>query len=94
MLLIDCPHCGPRNETEFVCGGESHIVRPGLDCDDAQWADYLFFRSNLKGLTCERWRHAGGCGGWFNVARDTLSHRIEAVYPMGAPQPAPREAAA
>ncbi|MGH6719268.1 MAG: sarcosine oxidase subunit delta, partial [Alphaproteobacteria bacterium] len=29
MLLIACPFCGPRDETEFRCGGESHIIRPG-----------------------------------------------------------------
>jgi len=28
MLLIECPWCGPREETEFSCGGEAHIVRP------------------------------------------------------------------
>ena len=26
MLLIPCPHCGERDETEFRCGGEAHIV--------------------------------------------------------------------
>ena len=28
MLLIPCPWCGPRDETEFPCGGEAHIARP------------------------------------------------------------------
>ena len=28
MLLIDCPHCGPRAEIEFRYGGEAHMVRP------------------------------------------------------------------
>jgi len=28
MLLINCPHCGPRDESEFSCGGEAHIARP------------------------------------------------------------------
>ena len=28
MLLIHCPWCGPRDETEFRCGGEAHIARP------------------------------------------------------------------
>jgi sarcosine oxidase subunit delta len=46
MLLITCPHCGERPETEFRCGGEAHLVRPadpGL-LDDAQWAEFLFYR--------------------------------------------------
>ena len=28
MLLIPCPWCGEREETEFRCGGEAHILRP------------------------------------------------------------------
>ena len=28
MLLIDCPWCGERAETEFSYGGEAGIVRP------------------------------------------------------------------
>jgi sarcosine oxidase subunit delta len=89
MLLIPCPHCGPRAEIEFRCGGESHIQRPGphdLVSDEA-WADYLFFRANPKAEHRERWFHGAGCRRWFNVARDTVSHRIVAVYPMGEAGP-------
>ena len=89
MLLIECPWCGPREESEFHCGGEAHIQRP-QDPDslsDAQWADYLFNRSNPKGLHHEQWHHAHGCRRWFNVARDTLTYRILAVYRMGEPAP-------
>ena len=90
MLLIDCPWCGPRNEDEFSYGGEAHIVRPAAPeaQSDAQWADYLFMRSNRKGLNLERWVHTHGCGRWFNVARDTVTHRIEAAYCMGEAPPA------
>ena len=28
MLLIACPWCGPRAESEFTCGGEADIARP------------------------------------------------------------------
>ncbi len=87
MLKISCPHCGPRNETEFACGGQSHIVRPGPEVADDVWADYLFARINPRGRTFERWRHAYGCGTWFNVVRDTLSHEITAVYAMTDPKP-------
>ena len=89
MLLIPCPFCGERDETEFHCGGEAHIMRPkqpGALSDD-QWADYLFMRTNPKGVHFERWRHVHGCGRWFNVARGTRSDRILRVYPIGAPRP-------
>ncbi len=79
MLQIACPHCGPRDETEFECGGENQLHRPGLDVSDEGWADYLFFRRNPRGASKERWRHAFGCGSWFSVTRDTLTHEISCV---------------
>jgi len=89
MLLIPCPWCGERDETEFSYGGEAHIVRPGDPnaLDDAAWADYLFMKTNTKGLHRERWVHSSGCRRWFNVLRDTTTNRIVAVYKMGETPP-------
>ena len=89
MLLIPCPYCGPRDEHEFSYGGEAHIARPAdpFALDDAAWADYLFMRHNPRGSHCERWVHSHGCRRWFNVQRDTLSHRIIAVYASTARPP-------
>ncbi|MGQ0664811.1 MAG: sarcosine oxidase subunit delta [Pseudomonadota bacterium] len=89
MLLIRCPWCGERHEQEFVCGGEAHIARPADpgSLTDAAWADYLFYRRNPKGLHFERWVHAHGCRRWFNMARDTATHEVLAVYKMGEPPP-------
>lgn len=85
MFLITCPYCGPRDETEFHCGGEAHIVRPSnaWELTDDAYADYLFMRTNTKGPHRERWVHSQGCRQWFNVLRDTRTHRILKVYPMG-----------
>ena len=93
MLLIPCPWCGDRDETEFRCGGEAHIARPAEPAalDDAQWAQFLFIRSNPKGRFHERWVHVAGCRRWFNLVRDTASHRIIAVYKMGDAPPAQGE---
>jgi sarcosine oxidase subunit delta len=89
MLLIDCPWCGQRDQDEFVCGGEAHITRPGPPeaVSHEEWAQYLFFRTNPKGIVFERWCHRFGCGQWFNVARDTASHEIKAVYRLTDPKP-------
>jgi sarcosine oxidase, subunit delta len=89
MLLIDCPHCGPRPESEFRCGGESHIQRPGPHSvtSEEDWATYLFYRQNPKGGNRERWVHAGGCKRWFNIIRCTVTHRISAIYAMGETGP-------
>jgi len=87
MLQIACPYCGIRDEEEFRFGGESHVTRPSLDCTDAVWADYLFNRINPKGVHYERWLHTHGCARWFNVARNTVTHEVLAVYRMGEPKP-------
>ena len=89
MLLIHCPHCGPRDEVEFACGGESHIARPGPpeNVSDAQWSEYVYFRRNPRGVSYERWLHRYGCGQWFNIARDTVTHEIKAVYGMADAKP-------
>ena len=80
MMRLACPWCGPRDEPEFVCAGTTHIVRPQLDVTDEVWCAYLFLRGNPKGVHLERWHHAYGCGQWFNVARDTMTHEIKRVY--------------
>lgn len=85
MLSIDCPWCGPRDETEFVCGGEAGVVRPPEPekASDAEWADYLFFRTNRKGPHSELWCHGGGCMRWFLVERDTVTNAISACRKIG-----------
>jgi sarcosine oxidase, subunit delta len=90
MLLIDCPYCGmARPEIEFVYGGEAHIARAAdpSAVSDEEWANFLYFRSNPKGVLAERWRHAFGCGRFFNGLRDTVSDKIIATCKAGAPWP-------
>ena len=89
MLLIPCPWCGPRDEVEFHYGGEAHIARPEHPdaLDDVAWADYLYMRADPKGALAERWVHGAGCRRWFNLVRDTVSHRILAVYRIGERPP-------
>ena len=90
MLLIECPFCGPRAEVEFRCSGEGHIARPEApdSIPDEAWADYVYMRTNPKGLHFERWMHQHGCRRWFCVARDTVTHKIAAIYKLGEPKPA------
>ena len=90
MLKIDCPFCGPRDEVEFRCGGQSHITRPGPhgEVSDARWSEYLHQRINPKGFHYERWLHVYGCRQWFNLARCTVTHEIRAIYRMTDPKPA------
>jgi sarcosine oxidase subunit delta len=79
MIVITCPYCGEaRHEEELTYGGEAEILRPtppAMAADEG-WTDYLHFRANPKGLLAEQWCCSAGCGQWFKVARDTVSHRI------------------
>jgi sarcosine oxidase subunit delta len=95
MLLIPCPYCGKRPEIEFTHGGEAHLTRaanPG-EVDDQAWAEFLYMRANTKGVYAERWRHAHGCGRFFNALRDTTTDHFLAIYKAGEPRPAFRGAA-
>ena len=98
MLLISCPHCGPRDEHEFAYGHEAHIARPTLEqqntMTDAEWADYLFMRKNPKGLHREQWLHAQGCRRWFNAERHTVSYQFTKFYKPGENPDAAGEGAA
>ena len=95
MLVIECPWCGARDQTEFAYFGEAHIVRPDNPSalSDEEWASYLFFRKNPKGTHHERWMHAAGCRQFFNITRHTVTGEILASYPPGS-SPPPISAAA
>ncbi|MDE2333864.1 MAG: sarcosine oxidase subunit delta [Rhodospirillales bacterium] len=80
MLILSCPFCGERDESEFVCAGPARAPRMTLAAatDDA-WVDYLTAPPNPKGVVRERWWHSHGCGEWLIVERDTLTHAIHAT---------------
>lgn len=89
MLLITCPYCGNRPEIEFTYGGQAHLVRPTrpAELDDQTWTDFLYMRANTKGIYAERWRHARGCGRFFNAVRDTTTDHFVATYETGKSSP-------
>lgn len=81
MLLIKCPWCGERAESEFSYGGEAGITRPPEpdELSNEDWADYVFNRKNPKGAHKELWNHAQGCRRWFEAERDTVTYEIAAT---------------
>jgi len=86
MLLIHCPYCEEmREEEEFSPAGQAHIERPlqPEEISDEQWAHYLFFRKNPRGLHHEMWLHAAGCRKYFNATRNTVTYEIMETYKMG-----------
>ena len=88
MLLIRCPYCEmERPEIEFKYAGEAHLTREPQTATDEQWTDFLFFRDNARGKYAERWRHAIGCGRYFNAVRDTVSDGFVVTYRAGEKRP-------
>lgn len=79
-MRIDCPICGLRDRREFTYRGAAVALdRPAPDASEADWEAYLHLRDNPAGETRDLWWHAGGCGAWLVVTRDTVSHAIHAV---------------
>ena len=76
MLLIPCPWCGARAQTEFAYGGDATVERPPdpEQVSRQAWLDYVYLRDNPRGPHLER---------WFQVRRDTLSHEVIGSAPPG-----------
>jgi sarcosine oxidase subunit delta len=90
MLVIHCPYCGPRPELEFAYGGQAHVARPSdpTKASDQDWLEFLYLRDNPRGMFAERWRHARGCGRFFNALRDTTTDHFVTTYRVGEKSPA------
>jgi sarcosine oxidase subunit delta len=89
MLQIHCPYCGAdRPELEFRYGGQAHVARASdpSTLSDEQWSQFMYLRTNPKGLHAERWRHMG-CGRFFNALRHTVTDKFVTTYKAGEPMP-------
>ena len=93
MLLILCPYCEQeRPEVEFSFAHQAHKPRPeeaGEPLDDHNWARWVYYQKNIKGVAHERWNHSAGCRKFFNAARDTVSSEIIGTYKTGEAPPVP-----
>jgi methylglutamate dehydrogenase subunit B len=79
-FLIDRPHCGAREATEFSLGGDDRR-RAGLGATDGELVDALSVRRNVHGWQTERWRHDAGCRSWLLVEPETGTDGIRRVRP-------------
>ena len=81
MILVECPHCGKRNQAEFRFGGE-YNPRPQdpMAQSDAEWADYVYTKENKLGVQREWWYHRSGCGTWFLAERHTKTNVFERTW--------------
>ncbi len=80
MKIMPCPLNGPRNISEFVCGGEVRAMPDPIAGTDAEWADYVFLENNKAGVVREWWCHTPTAF-WFIAERDTVTDEILRTYP-------------
>jgi sarcosine oxidase subunit delta len=79
MHRINCPWCGPRDETEFNCRGDATVKRPAPEAGVDAFYDFVYTRENPLGWHVEWWHHIGGCRQWVKAVRHTMTHEIRAV---------------
>lgn len=79
MLVIICPHCGPRNSDEFTYQGEV-ASRPDVgDTEAAEWRRYLYMKDNVSDWVDERWFHVSGCRRFLMIERHTATNEIRSI---------------
>lgn len=78
MLVLLCPHCGPRNSSEFTYQGEIS-QRPGPTVDRVEWRRFLYEETNTADWMSEQWFHGMGCRRFLRVERHTVSNDVRSV---------------
>ena len=84
MIVIACPHCGPRNVSEFRYVGESSARPDPNSATPKQWRAYLYQRKNPAGWVTESWFHRSGCGRYLKIERHTISNEVRMVQQENA----------
>ena len=74
MFRIPCPHCGPRDVSEFRHVGEARPRPDPQTADPLQWRTYLYEQRNVAGWSAESWFHTFGCRRFISVERHTATN--------------------
>ena len=83
MLLVPCPHCGPRSSADLTLVGESEPRPDPAATTPAEWRSYLYEEHNPAGWTRETWHCRLGCGRFFVAERHRAENRFRHP-PLGA----------
>ena len=76
MLLVPCPHCGPRNSADFRYVGENP-ARPDPETTSPEaWRDYLYLRHNPADWLVEMWYCRSGCRQYFTTERHCTTNEF------------------
>ena len=82
MMQINCPHCGPRAQAEFIYERTVDSVVP-LNAAPDEAMTILFTRANPRGVDEEIWRHTYGCRVWMVLTRHRVINDISGVRAVG-----------
>ena len=76
MLLVPCPHCGPRNSADMRYVGES-TARPDPNAATPEaWRAYLYLRDNPAAWRKETWYCRSGCRRYFTLERHSTTNEF------------------
>ena len=89
MLLVPCPHCGPRNSADLTLVGESESRPDPSAATPVEWRAYLYEEHNPGGWTRVTWHCRMGCGRFFVLERHRTQNRFRNP-PLGAPDESAR----
>ncbi|MFT5115187.1 MAG: heterotetrameric sarcosine oxidase delta subunit [Parasphingorhabdus sp.] len=78
MLLIPCPHCGERDESEFDYGGRATDF-PELQANQSVWYRAIHLSDVNEVIVNEVWFHAAGCECWIEVQRNIRTHEFQSL---------------
>jgi len=76
MLLVPCPHCGPRNATDLRYVGEAHPRPDPGAASIEEWRAYLYLERNPAGWLRETWYCRSGCRRYFTLERNTATNEF------------------
>jgi heterotetrameric sarcosine oxidase delta subunit len=76
MLLVPCPHCGPRNAADLRYVGEARTRPDPATATPAEWRAYLYIEKNPAGWLRENWYCRFGCRRYFTVERNTETNEF------------------
>ena len=74
MLLVPCPHCGPRNAADLRYVGEATPRPDPATTTQQEWRHYLYLRRNPAGPLREIWYCRSGCRRYFELERHTATN--------------------
>ncbi|MFT7476213.1 MAG: sarcosine oxidase subunit delta [Verrucomicrobiales bacterium] len=76
MLLVPCPNCGPRNQSDLRLVGAA-VPRPNPQTTTrAEWGEYLYLRENPADWMTETWYCRSGCRTYFAAERHQATNEF------------------